>query len=300
MLCSKYCFARALCSSVGLEPPLGKAWEVKLGWKIERAERVKATAAIGNGQAGGDFLERERSVAVSSRVGARERRLQKVHEERRRRKSEEEGKYPEWATVLENAAKEDEELREILGDTIGNPEEMKRRVEERVGRKGRRISDARTGSTIPMAVSFRDFDSMDSHIWLEFYAPPTDKDMDLIGSVFRSWFVLGRLGGFNSMNMQIIKVPLNAPLRYSTEKAQEALSAFFHDISDVEFQESWARVWIDLGTSDPCCLDVLINALTTVSSDFVGIKQLVFGGKHLGDWDEDLKSNEDGYRAYKI
>lgn len=43
--------------------------------------------------------------------------------------------------------------------------------------------------------------------------------------------------------MQIIKVPLNAPLRYSTEKAQEALSAFFHDISDVEFQESWARVW---------------------------------------------------------
>ena len=32
----------------------------------------------------------------------------------------------------------------------------------------------------------------------------------------------------------------------------------------------------------------------------VGIKQLVFGGKHLGDWDDDLTTGEDGLKSYKI
>jgi len=43
--------------------------------------------------------------------------------------------------------------------------------------------------------------------------------------------------------MQITKLPLNAPLSYSTEKAKEALDAFFHNIGDVEFQDNLARVW---------------------------------------------------------
>jgi len=226
--------------------------------------------------------------------------LQKVAEVRKRKQNEEDGKYPEWATILENATKDDVELREIIGDAIGNPEEMRRRVEERVRRKGRDVLQTKTGSATPMVVSFRDFDSTDDHIWMEFYGPPTDKDVELIGSVFRSFFVLGRLGGFNSMNMQLTKLPLNAPLNYSTEKAKEALDAFFHNIGDVEFQDNWARIWVDLGTSDPVCLDVLINAMTNLSSDHVGIKQLVFGGKRLGDWDEDLTSDQPDFKSYKI
>ncbi|KAG0595323.1 hypothetical protein M758_UG158600 [Ceratodon purpureus] len=265
---------------------------------VERAGRVRIQAVSTNGQGGGSFGER--TGAVSSGRGARERRLQKVAEEKKRKQTEEAGKYPEWATILENATKDDAELRDIIGDSIGNPEEMRRRVEERVRRKGPDILQQKTGSALPMAVSFRDFDPMDNHIWMEFYAPPTDKDIDLIGSVFRSFFVLGRLGGFNSMNMQLTQLSLNAPLRYSTEKAKEALDAFFHNIGDVEFQDNWGRIWVDLGTSDPVSLDVLINALTNVSSDHVGIKQLVFGGKNLGDWDEDLTSDQPDFKSYKI
>lgn len=263
--------------------------------------RIITTAVNGNvnGQGGGS-REPRRSAAVSSGKGARERRLEKVAEERKRKQNEEDGKYPEWATILENATKDDVELREIIGDAIGNPEEMRRRVEERVRRKGRDILQAKTGSANTMAVNFRDFDATDDHIWLEFYSPPSDKDIELIGSVFRSFFVLGRLGGFNSMNMQLTKLPLNAPLSYSPDTAKEALDAFFHNIGDVEFQDNWARIWVDLGTSDPVCMDVLINALTNVSSDHVGIKQVVFGGKKLGDWDEDLTEGQPDFRSYKI
>ena len=44
-------------------------------------------------------------------------------------------------------------------------------------------------------------------------------------------------------SMQLTQLPLDAPLRYSTERAKEALDAFFHNIGDVEFQENWGRVW---------------------------------------------------------
>jgi hypothetical protein len=121
-------------------------------------------------------------------------------------------------------------------------------VEERVRRKGRDILQPKTGSAIPMAVSFRDFDPTDSYIWLELYSAPSEKDIEIIGSVVRSWYVLGRLGGFNSMNMQLTQLPLNAKLSYSPEKAEEALPSVFHNIGDVEFQEHWARVWYVLVT----------------------------------------------------
>ena len=32
----------------------------------------------------------------------------------------------------------------------------------------------------------------------------------------------------------------------------------------------------------------------------VGIKELTFGGKRLGDWDEGMTVAEDGYISYKI
>jgi hypothetical protein len=47
-------------------------------------------------------------------------------------------------------------------------------------------------------------------------------------------------------------------------------------------------------------LDVIINSFAAVSSDHVGIKRMVFGGNRLGDWDNDLTGEEDGYKSYKI
>lgn len=52
---------------------------------------VRAETASSSGQGG-------RGRAVGSGSGARERRLHRVAEEKRRRRDEEDGKYPEWAT----------------------------------------------------------------------------------------------------------------------------------------------------------------------------------------------------------
>ncbi|CAK9876932.1 unnamed protein product [Sphagnum jensenii] len=268
-------------------------------WKsLKKGHQLRISVAVEASSSGRSGFEDV--VGSGSGIGARERRRHKMREERKRRQEEEAGKYPEWATILENACKDDAELRDIIGDALGDPEEMKRRVEERVRRKGRDILQPKTGSAIPMAVSFRDFDPTDSYIWLELYSAPSEKDIEIIGSVVRSWYVLGRLGGFNSMNMQLTQLPLNAKLSYSPEKAEEALPSVFHNIGDVEFQEHWARVWVDLGTSDPVALDVIINSFAAVSSDHVGIKRMVFGGNRLGDWDNDLTGEEDGYKSYKI
>ncbi|AQK55268.1 plant/F8L15-130 protein [Zea mays] len=163
--------------------------------------------------------------AMASGTTARERRLVKVREERRRREYDREHTYPGWAKVLENACRDDEELRAILGDSIGNPELMKQRL----------------------ANSMMDYDPS-----------------------------------------------------YDSEEASTVMPSSFHDISDVEFQDNWARVWVDLGTSDYLGLDVLLNCLTQLSSEHLGIKQVVFGGKKMGDWEEGMTSSDYGYKHFKI
>lgn len=208
--------------------------------------------------------------------------------------------YPEWAKILEDACKDDVELREIIGDAMGNADLMKQRIEERVKRKGRDFLQPKTGSVVATKIIFRDFNPTDSYIWIELYAAPSDKDLDFIGRTIRSWYVLGRLGGFNSTNLQLTELGINEKPRYSLAQASKALPASFHDISNVEFQDNLGRFWVDMGTADVLALDILINALLGLNSDYVGIKQLVFGGARFGDWEQGMTSVEYGYRVYKI
>ena len=42
-----------------------------------------------------------------------------------------------------------------------------------------------------------------AQVWLELYRTPSEEDRELISEVFQSWYMLGRLGGFNGMNMQV-------------------------------------------------------------------------------------------------
>lgn len=94
MLGAKDCCTGALRSSSGLELLLGQA---SCEGEVERRARgVRITAVTSTGQGGGQ--SRDRSAAVRSGKGARERRLQKVADERKRKQNEEAGKYPEWAT----------------------------------------------------------------------------------------------------------------------------------------------------------------------------------------------------------
>lgn len=86
--------------------------------------------------------------------------------------------------VLEDAAKNDIELRNVLGDTIGKPEQMRQKViitvsvfisailhlfkrrtkstnmivqvEDRIRKKGRDFHKAKTGSVVAFKVTFRE------------------------------------------------------------------------------------------------------------------------------------------------
>eukprot|EP00268_Persea_americana_P031151 TRINITY_DN3024_c0_g1_i2.p1 TRINITY_DN3024_c0_g1~~TRINITY_DN3024_c0_g1_i2.p1 ORF type:complete len:217 (+),score=31.32 TRINITY_DN3024_c0_g1_i2:293-943(+) len=147
-------------------------------------------------------VSEDADTAKGSGTTARGRRLLKVREEKRKREHDQKHNYPSWAKVLENACRHDEEMRAVLGDSIGNPELMRKRVVERVQRKGRNFQKSKTGSVLAFKVSFRDFDPTNSFIWFELYGAPSDRDVDLLGSVFQSWYVMGRLGAFNSSNLQ--------------------------------------------------------------------------------------------------
>ncbi|XP_034578020.1 uncharacterized protein [Setaria viridis] len=256
---------------------------------------IRISAAVaGRGSAGED-------AAAASGTTARERRLVKVREERRRREYDREHTYPGWARVLENACRDDEELRAILGDSIGNPELMKQRIQERVRKKGRaQFNKSKTGSIVAFKVSFRDFNPLNSFIWFELFGEPTDRDVDLLGGVIQAWYVMGRLGAYNSSNLQLSNSMLDYDPSYDSGEASSVLPSSFHDISDVEFQDNWGRVWVDLGTSDYLALDVLLNCLTQLSSEHVGIKQVVFGGKRMGDWEEGMTNSDYGYKHFKI
>jgi hypothetical protein len=56
-----------------------------------------------------------------------------------------------------------------------------------------------------------------------------------------------------------------------------------HNMGPIEYQGSWARCWVDLGTSDAFGLDVLINALRQLDNDLLEIEELCIGGINE-DW----------------
>lgn len=95
-------------------------------------------------------------AAKGSGTTARGRRLVKIREEKRKREYDRVHKYPAWAKVLEDACKDDGELRAVLGDSIGNPELMRKRVEERIRQKGRDFTKSKTGSVLAFKVTFRE------------------------------------------------------------------------------------------------------------------------------------------------
>ncbi|XP_052207100.1 uncharacterized protein LOC127811364 isoform X4 [Diospyros lotus] len=215
---------------------------------VVSAAAAQPTASnSGDGSNGGDDLSEvlNGKVAKGSGTSARGRRLLKIREEKRKREYERLHNYPAWAKVLEGACKNDTELRAVLGDSIGNPELMRKRV-------------------------------------------------------IQSWYVMGRLGAFNSSNLQLANSAMEYDPLYDPDKGSNVMPSSFHDIGDVEFQDNWGRVWVDLGTSDFFAIDVLLNCLTVLNSEYLGIQQVVFGGRRMGDWEEGMTSPDYGYKCFKI
>ncbi|MEB3352605.1 MAG: DUF3531 family protein [Cyanobacteriota bacterium] len=138
-----------------------------------------------------------------------------------------------------------------------------------------------------MHVRFREVDPFSCWLWFRFREPPSKGETDYVEGVLDSWFVLGKLGGFNAGNLQVQESGDELGwLAYDNEEAGRALPSLMHDLSALEVQGDWARCWVDLGTSDALALDVLINALRQLDTDVVEIAELVVGGVN-DDWPVD-------------
>ncbi|KAK6921514.1 Protein of unknown function DUF3531 [Dillenia turbinata] len=94
--------------------------------------------------------------------------------------------------------------------------------------------------------------------------------MLILLEVIQSWYVMGRLGAFNSSNLQLANASMEYDPLYDADKGFKVMPSSFHDIGDVEFQDNW------------------------------GIQQVVFGGRRMGDWEDDMTNPEYGYKYFKI
>lgn len=135
-----------------------------------------------------------------------------------------------------------------------------------------------------MEIQFREFDPFDLWVWLEFENVPSNMEQSYVEEVFNSWFYLGKLGGFNAENLQVQETGIEISyMDYSETSADNQLMSVMHNMGSFEYLGVWGRCWFDLGTSDLIALDILINALTQLSREYVGIKQLLIGGQNE-DW----------------
>lgn len=116
--------------------------------------------------------------------------------------------------------------------------------------------------------------------------------------------MLGRLGAFNSGNLQMSQGRGIAEGAYDNTRLASAAGSVFHDFSPrtdlddgrggsvavtdedgaLEIQGRWARAWVNLGTADELAFDVLLNALQTLATEEVPALSKVIVGGELPWW----------------
>ncbi len=95
---------------------------------------------------------------------------------------------------------------------------------------------------------------------------------------------MGKLGGFNAENLQVQEIGIEISyMDYDKDQADNQLMSVMHNIGNFEYLGTWGRCWLDLGTSDLIGIDILINAITQLSREYVPIKTLIIGGVNP-DW----------------
>ena len=130
-----------------------------------------------------------------------------------------------------------------------------------------------------MEVHFREVDPFNCWIWIRFTEAPSQSEINYVDGIFDSWYVIGRLGGFNAENLQTQEQGSDLSwMRYNNEESKSVLPALMHNLGQLEYQGNWARCWVDLGTCDAIALDVLINSLQQIDVDIVQLEELIIGG----------------------
>lgn len=185
------------------------------------------------------------------------------------------------------AAQEDPELAQLLAASGGDPSAVQSRMRSEMDALHARITGKfGSGEDAPPEVTFRALDPFDLWIWIELYSPPSASELEMTQEVVNSWFMLGRLGAYNSANLQVLYSGsgAGAELEYDVGEATgSGLTSTMHDMGAVESNGPWLRFWVDMGTSDELAIDILLNALIAFSREHVGVRQIVVGGQN-DDW----------------
>ena len=135
-----------------------------------------------------------------------------------------------------------------------------------------------------MEVRFREIDPFNVWIWICFANVPGQGERNYIDGIFDSWYVIGRLGGFNAENLQAHEEGADLSwMTYDNKGSQSVLPSLMHNIGQLEYQGEWARCWADLGTCDALAIDILINSLRQIDKDIVEIEEVLIGGVN-DDW----------------
>ena len=135
-----------------------------------------------------------------------------------------------------------------------------------------------------MEISFREIDPFNCWIWLCFEEIPSEAEKNYVDGIFDSWYVIGRLGGFNAENLQAHQNSSDLSwMLYDKNESEEALPSVMHNLGHMEYQGKWARCWVDLGTSDSIAFDILINALIQADGEVVNLREVCIGGINK-DW----------------
>jgi hypothetical protein len=198
--------------------------------------------------------------------------------------------YRDFSTFYRDiieAAKEDPELAELLTTSGNNPAKVESRLRSEMDALHAKITGKfGSGEEAPPEVTFRALDPFEMWIWVELYTSPSASELEMTQEVINSWFMLGRLGAYNSSNLQVLYSSSGAGLDLEYDMAEATsggMTSTMHDMGAVESNGPWLRFWVDMGTSDELAIDILINALMTFSREHVGVRQIVIGGEN-DDW----------------
>ena len=75
-----------------------------------------------------------------------------------------------------------------------------------------------------MDVRFREVDPFSCWIWLRFATPPSQGERNYVDGIFDSWYVIGRLGGFNAENLQVHEEGVDLSwMTYDNDEVESAM-----------------------------------------------------------------------------
>lgn len=205
-----------------------------------------------------------------------------------------------WFDVLKESAETDGDWKEAIDASEGDPMKLLSLLKQGKVKPGgyRGLTPSRRPSK-PLRVEFSEVDWRNVFVWCQTASKqPSAGEKDMVTETLTSWYLLGKLGGFNASSLQCLDVDDVSYQEFDGEQACAAPPAYFHDMGETQWRGGLCRTRFDLGTGDPIALDILVNALVGLSrSDQVRLELVQVGG-YLATWPvDDYDDYEDGMES---